>query len=146
MEDLFREMLAPLPPASPSAAPLSLPLPNSSATQAAGEASASRAGATASQVTDAVARDGAEAGATEMVDYGMGMGMDMRAMGMGGTEQWATNDVELQKILETLGQSAGYDVYHQQSSNLELELGWEFGTAEGIGMGIEMSGVGVGVF
>jgi hypothetical protein len=147
MEDLFREMLAPLSPTSPNLVSASLSLPPVSAaqnteTEAAGGA-APQIGVGAGAEEGAVAvGSGLDAGMSmEMVDLGLGIDMNMEA-GIGG-EQWATSELEMQRILETL--SDGYEAYRQQQvldlDSAELGLGWDhpaFGAQEGLGVGVDV--------
>jgi hypothetical protein len=68
----------------------------------------------------------------------LGMGVIEMDMNMGENHQWAANENEMQRILETLGQ--GYEnLLHQHQQELELELGWgAFGATvpEGLGVGV----------
>jgi hypothetical protein len=136
MEDLFREILAPLSPTSPTTTSATLPSPLSaiplvSSAQNTTTETGKAAGASSPKIgaRQPVARGGTDMG-MDMVDLGMGTDMNM-GMGAGaGSEQWTMSEMEMQKILETL--SEGYEAYHQ-----ELELGWDaFAVPEGLGVGV----------
>jgi hypothetical protein len=131
MEDLFREILAPISPTSPTSSSPSLPLPfcvspaQNTATEA-GKAVGDPAPQISAGETVAV-RSGEE---MVMVDLGMNMGMGIEG------EQWTTSEMEMQRILESL--SEGYEAYHhQQVSDLDLshDFGWDaFTVPEGLGV------------
>jgi hypothetical protein len=136
MEDLFREILAPLPPPSPVNASSSLALPLSNVF--APEKAQTQAG---KDEAAQIAPSGGEMGGESGMDLGMGgieIGMDMNmgsGVDMGESQQWTANETEMQRILETLGQ--GYEhLLHQQQQELERELGWDaFGaTVPGVGV------------
>lgn len=132
MEDLLREILAPIPPASPSVgrAPAALP-------------AAQDAAASAASTDPQVVEVAAGASGMEMMDLGL-------------DAEWrsdSSSELEMQRILAEMGvgvgegyeQTAGQDGY--ELSELDIEMGWEM-TLGGIGMdmGTFSGGQGVGVF
>ena len=148
MEDLFREILAPLSPTSPNPVSSSLPFPRPSPAQNAETKAAGAAPQIGAGAGDVVTvgsgserKMGVEMGSG--MDIGMDMGMDMIDIGLGvdintgSGEQWTTSEMDVQRILESL--SGGYEAYRQQQvSDLDsIELGWDaFGASEGLGAGV----------
>ena len=149
MEDLLREILAPLSPTFAAAA--ALPLPAVPRLSPEGAETQKEKGTTAtSQVTikgdapEGGSESGREMGVgMDLMDFGMGMRMDANLnlnVGLGGGEQWTTNDLEMQRLFESL------EAYQKQQSSLDLELdsGWPdaFNVAsDGFGASVD-----VGVF
>ena len=134
MEDLLREILAPLSPTSPVSAPSTLPLPSLPYVSSTQNAETPTGPAACDDAAPEVS-PGPGPGAQGEVVVGMeiaDLGMDIN---MGG-EQWTASQMEMQRILETLGE--GYDAYQQQQiSELDLELGWDaFAAPEGMGVGV----------
>jgi len=141
MEDLFRELLAPLSPTSPNP---SLPLPTPSPAQNA-ETKTTCGAAPQIDIGAGVVVSGSEMSMGVEIGSGMGIGMDvgmdMADIGLGidvnpeSGEQWTTSELDVQKILESL--SEGYEAYRQQQVlDLDsIELGWNaFGPSEGLGV------------
>lgn len=65
----------------------------------------------------------------DLVDIGLGIDVNP-----GSGEQWTTSEMDVQRILEYLGE--GYEAYKQQQAS-DLELGWDvFSASEGLGVGI----------
>ncbi|KAG6914503.1 hypothetical protein DXG01_016906 [Tephrocybe rancida] len=111
METLFMEILAvePLPAPADAAAPAETRSPSS-------------------QVAPPLAPVSAEGVAEEMVDLGLGLGLEGTDMGLGDGEAWDSN-LEMQRILAALGAGA----YEEQGpSELDMELGWS--AYEGVGV------------
>jgi hypothetical protein len=128
MEDLLREILAPIPPASPSLG---------------------RAAATLPAVEDATA--GATSAGAQVVETAGVSGIEMMDLGLGAEWMNGSSELEMQRILVEMGvgvgegyeQAVGQDGY--ELSELDMEMGWE-----SMGMSMEMGafsgGQGVGVF
>lgn len=130
MEDLFREILAPLSPTSPTPTSALLPLPEPSLS------SAQKTETQTGEDTGAPPHIGVGAGEAVRVESGMEVEMEMVDFGTGidinmGGEQWTASEMEMQKILESL--SEGYEAYQQQQVS-DLDLGWDTFTSPTVGI------------
>ncbi|GLB36967.1 putative bZIP transcription factor [Lyophyllum shimeji] len=144
MENLFMEILAPLPDlASPRPAAATV---LRSAAQASGESDTPAEGSTSKVVGAEGERTGLGLRGVEMMDLGtgaagMGVGVGMDGTGAGVdlghvlNNEWDAG-LEMQRILESLGVPGDYEPQEQQGlSELELDMGWTYNGAESLGVG-----------